>query len=57
MWIACDWRYDYPSRYWVEQGCGRIADWRTGFGAHWWAGWDQHPAKDWVQRIRGGGQP
>lgn len=55
MW--CDWRADYPSRYWVEQACGRIADWPANFGASWWGQAEQHPARDWVARLRAGGQP
>lgn len=57
MTIWCDWRVGYPSRHWVEQGCGRIAGWGAGFGASWSAGWGEHPARDWVARLRAGGQP
>lgn len=55
--LWCDWRVGYPDRFWVEQACGRIADWGPRFGESWWHGWDRHPAKDWVARLRAGGQP
>lgn len=55
--LPCDWRLSYPSRFWVEQGCGRIADWPGHFGESWWGAWEQHPARDWVARLRAGGQP
>jgi hypothetical protein len=57
MTIWCDWRVGYPSRYWVEQACGRISSWSADFGASWWGQWDRHPAKDWVANLRDGNQP
>jgi hypothetical protein len=57
MTIWCDWRVGYPSRFWVEQACGRISSWSADFGAHWWGAWDEHPARDWVANLRDGNQP
>jgi hypothetical protein len=55
--LGCHWTVDYPSRYWVEQACGRVAGWPAHFGTSWWGQWAQHPAKDWVASLRAGGQP
>lgn len=55
--LGCHWTVDYPSRWWVEQACGRIAGWPADFGQSWWQGWDEHPARGWVSNLRAGGQP
>lgn len=55
--LGCHWTVDYPSRYWVEQACGPISGWGPEFGRYWYQGWDEHPARDWVENLRAGGQP
>lgn len=48
--LLCDWRVDYPSRYWVEQACGRIDTWGPDFGSSY-----SPEGKRWVEYWRNHG--
>ena len=55
--LPCHWTVDYPDRRWVELACGPVNQWGPEFGFGWYGHWDPHPGRDWVARIRAGGQP
>jgi hypothetical protein len=57
LMLACDWRIDYPSVYWIEQACGRVSSWSGSFGESWYGNGLYPEARVWVATVRSGGTP
>jgi hypothetical protein len=57
LMLACDWRIDYPSVYWIEQACGRVSSWSGTFGESWYGNGLYPEARVWVATARSGGTP